>query len=662
MDKEQKKEIKKLKKEQKYEDILTLYGTETFRKNVSRKYRKADIDKLYEEGRYEDIYRKYGEKWYNEKIELMKISELERTCGKRSIRAIVANAKFYLKATLFSLGLTTILGTAQAVLPMATTIAISEDKKTENEEEYAEEIIGIQQLAIDGTAQILLPVAETIVRTELQERENEKEYAEEIQDYKEQIENYAKYIQQLNLNEKEAIMKVQEDMWNTIMGYGQPELELEGYMGIALKDNYSKGVCRNMADDTAKRLDAINPEWNARIAIVLSEEIEDSEEQKAKVIQEQINIESRTIDRSEDTDQKIYKGIDRTWKALLYQKLHEKYDIFNSNHAVVLMDSKEDNMTLMIDPTNKKIGIFRNGKIEILNGTGYKNTRKPIQELTYRGIEALQIPAEYLESLLTPTLSDEEIKEKYSNHALNEALESAREKERDYLYQQESKQANQELKEQIEQIVNALKEKHNQIEIPKEDSKSFFKDQLKVEKKIYSYEEMEQVNDEILQQVNTIRTNEEAIRIANQYRKLRYSMEYYEKSKEEQLGKACLPDYKMKNDPCIEITNKLIETNALMIPTEPEEISQEEKLRYKERMAFTYLTTATDVKIEELSITKLSQSGEYGIYAQEQLVSGIKITQRDGQIKIDKMMNEIEKNTNSKGISVTHTEQGILER
>ena len=55
-----KKQVKKLAKQKKYEDIYVIYGRKWFLKYTPKKYQKADRLKLKIEGKFLDIYNKYG--------------------------------------------------------------------------------------------------------------------------------------------------------------------------------------------------------------------------------------------------------------------------------------------------------------------------------------------------------------------------------------------------------------------------------------------------------------------------------------------------------------------------------------------------------------------------------------------------------------------------
>ncbi len=66
-------------------------------------------------------------------------------------------------------------------------------------------------------------------------------------------------------------MRCMRDLHNTIEGYGEPKLDLVGYRGLDVIDEGGIGVCRNFAPNIADKLNAINPEYNARTVLVYTD-------------------------------------------------------------------------------------------------------------------------------------------------------------------------------------------------------------------------------------------------------------------------------------------------------------------------------------------------------------------------------------------------------
>ena len=56
-----KKQVKKLAKQKKYNDIYVIYGQKWFKKYTPEEWQKKDKEKLRKEGKFIDLYNKYGE-------------------------------------------------------------------------------------------------------------------------------------------------------------------------------------------------------------------------------------------------------------------------------------------------------------------------------------------------------------------------------------------------------------------------------------------------------------------------------------------------------------------------------------------------------------------------------------------------------------------------
>lgn len=97
------------------------------------------------------------------------------------------------------------------------------------------------------------------------------------------------------------------------------------------------------------------------------------------------------------------------------------------NHGIVAIDIQEDKLTLLIDPTNPSIGIYKDGKIKMFNETKPDEViqdRSIIGDAYNKGFEGIiDYPIDYIKSFIEPTLSLEEIEEKYGLYAQNKMLE-----------------------------------------------------------------------------------------------------------------------------------------------------------------------------------------------------------------------------------------------
>lgn len=505
-----KKQVKKLAKQKKYEDIYVIYGRKWFLKYTPKKYQKADRLKLKIEGKFLDIYNKYGSIDYEDIQE----KEIKNETGKEP--TIGQKIKIWYKSALRIILLSglmtdTALGIARGV----------------------------------GTDNII--------------EENGQKYVEEIENYQKEIQEYAKTINQKTYTDLEIFMKLMKDMYETTRGYGQPKIDAQGYYGMDMQEG-GIGVCRNIADNMADKLNAINPHYNARTIVVTSNysNIEYNNIENKIVLNENITLiqkgnETRWYDDNgqlmkiitkedgreveqeyengnivrtkityQDGDAEIietyeddrlkYKNIltdkeyisegydeagnvswkqvaDKTKEITTYYNDGEKYqqiiqeknkqttiiyengemvskeemplEEYNNiyitlkqaeklrkstanipDHVVVIADVEKDNVTIILDPTNGTIGIYKNGKIIIFNETEEKEPikRSFSDDIIYSGTENfIKFPKEWLQSFLNPSISIEELEKKYGVEAQNKALAKIEKEEKQKSFMEEIK-------------------------------------------------------------------------------------------------------------------------------------------------------------------------------------------------------------------------------
>ena len=181
---------------------------------------KKQIKKLKEEGKFLDIYNKYGSIDY-EKIQK---KEIKNETGKKP--TIRQKIKIGYKSALRFI----LLGGLIADTTFKITVGVGTDN------------------IIEGNGQ---------------------KYAKEIENYQKEIQEYAKTINQKKYTDLEIFMKIMKDMYETTRGYGQPEIDAQGYYGMDMQEG-GIGVCRNIADNIADKLNAINPDYNARSITCIS--------------------------------------------------------------------------------------------------------------------------------------------------------------------------------------------------------------------------------------------------------------------------------------------------------------------------------------------------------------------------------------------------------
>lgn len=366
------KDIIQLMKEKKYDEIYQKYGRETYLRVVSNKHQIRDIDKLMDEGRFFELYEKYGEKIYRDYLREMKKVDVENELG----------IKFKFNNYLFFENMTQNL------------------KIIRNQ--AAKVMLGLT-IVSGGFSTMISSQYDQVIEN------NSKVYQSEIKDYDEEIKTYAEHINSMNLSDLEIIMKVMNDMWNSIDGYKTPDMyDAIGYPRLALyMDGY--GVCRNMADDFTARMNAINPNYEACNLNVYLKEAEINNIRRTTLVNY-----NTIADNSEQEENIDYKS--------------EIISNLTGNHMVSCVKLKEDDVLLIVDPTNPSIGVLKNGEITMLSNQMMKGIKiKPVGNLMLGSDNRKEYLKKLTESLFTAG-DINTLKEKYGITSQNETLEEIIEK------------------------------------------------------------------------------------------------------------------------------------------------------------------------------------------------------------------------------------------
>ncbi len=227
---------------------------------------------------------------------------------------------------------------------------------------------------------------------------NSIKYEKEIEAYNDKIEEEANEINSLNLNHVQVFMNVIDNMWQNIKGYSEPDKDISGFLELDLATEEGYGICRNMASDVAKKLNKVNPEYNAIAVRVLTEKYE-------------INFNNSIKDNIENLA-----------------------DNFAGNHKVVLATIPEDNLVVAIDPTWKTLGVCENGNIKIFYSNKEEkifNIKEIYSILDFKSCNGYEVLIEgsqhYIKSFTQPNLTPEQIKDKYGKQAQQIALKEVRE-------------------------------------------------------------------------------------------------------------------------------------------------------------------------------------------------------------------------------------------
>lgn len=236
--------------------------------------------------------------------------------------------------------------------------------------------------------------------------DNSTIYSEEISEYDDEINDYASYVRNLGLNDLQIIMKVINDTWNEIDGYGRTENLIYGYYRLSFQEE-SKGVCTSFADDFTAKINAINPLYNARNLIVY---LDPNEAQGIRLVNRQRDM----VETSGENESTSHEEI---WPYIL------------GNHMVSLIDIPGQDITLMIDPTNLYIGCLKGGKIYILNKM-YDRDNLITKRLWFDYITSedklVTYIKEYFEDFYNGDLDVNRMYEEYGYDAQQEALDYVR--------------------------------------------------------------------------------------------------------------------------------------------------------------------------------------------------------------------------------------------
>ena len=381
MDKETKYKIKQLKKQKKYDEIFINYGRKEYIKNIPRSYRKKEIKGLKKEGRYEDIFSKYGELEYDKILLHARTQEIKEAKG--FLRAYSWDFLQRIKMFTKQVGIYT-----------------------------ASILLGTSAVVVDSRQMLI--------------EENGIKYEKEIGMYNENIAKYAEEVKKMQLNDLQIIMKVMDDMWNSIQGYGIPQRDILGYLELDLATEDGYGVCRNMASDIAKKLNQINPKYNARTMNVttIAEGNYQLADIKRKNVELNENSEEDDIGLNQTLNENIRQEKRRTIGEISRDIKTEISKKITGNHMVTLIDIPEKDIILVVDPTNPSIGLYKNGKIKMFNSDKEYVTNEG-STILFKGYEGLETVEDFIDSFINDE-SYEKLKEKYGLEQQNEALEYVR--------------------------------------------------------------------------------------------------------------------------------------------------------------------------------------------------------------------------------------------
>lgn len=226
------------------------------------------------------------------------------------------------------------------------------------------------------------------------------ENIDRISEYEIYVDDYLESIDFTGLSDLEIFMKLMQYEHQEML-YGTPEQEITGYYRVQMLDG--KGVCRNIADDLAYRLNLINPEYNAKMICVNSSYGNWVKNDDKMQIAPEYNFNNEKIDKDN-------KGLEEIKKRLF------------PNHAVTMINIPGEDYALILDPTNSGIGVISNGKIDMFNSDNENYYVTELANALLMGYDIrFSTELNELKSYFTKH-SLEELNELYGLDAQNEAI------------------------------------------------------------------------------------------------------------------------------------------------------------------------------------------------------------------------------------------------
>ena len=400
-----------------YDEIYRLFGKTIYMLFTPADYKKKDIQKLLKDNNLAEIYNKYG------KIETLLIKNFRRL-NKQQIQKLIKERRYIELYNLYG----------EEVAYKYRFGIYESDVEYETGSKFKAKLYRTKKvtayhlkeslsfLATLSSVVVALIGVEGYMAVKNIYKENLIENAQLIQEYDEGIQEYAYNVQQLELDsDLEVVMKVMYDMWNN-MQYGAPSKDITNFGRLAFAGEEKVGVCRNMADDFSARMNAINPDYNARNLVVYMDKDYYSKESLANINRNILSNENETFiddsntsnnsDNTKETIDTIIDNIDL-----------EKYV---GNHMVSIFDPIGKDYTLVVDVTNPSIGIISNGQIfmfSTIDGKGL--TYKPLgQFVGVQNYDINDIKGKFIKSYISFTTESEflEITNEWNIEKQNEAL------------------------------------------------------------------------------------------------------------------------------------------------------------------------------------------------------------------------------------------------
>lgn len=382
----------RLVKENRYEEIYNLYGRDAYILFADIKYKHQDIKRLLASDDYVTLLNKYG---FNQPFLSSKLNKHFKKLVKDGKYTEIINIYGYdfyesHKYKIIKSGLS--IETGNSV--KATGVVFKEMVK-----DFIRPILKYSYIAI-----FALNILAVQLRSELYEK-SINEHQEVIDIYNEKLSKYVDNFKTLGLdNDLDIIMKVMSDMWEDINGYGNPNVEGIGFYRIAFALDNAPGVCRNMADDFVAKINAINPEYNARTLVVNADF-------------SNFNNASSNVGRKY-ADNYVKSDFENEGSNIL------------GNHMVATFDPIGKDYTLIVDPTNAVMGVIIDSKIYIFGTTEGKGFElRPVGQV-FLGLDSSfsSIRNTFYKSFKLQRKQLDELNQQWGKEAQNKSLEKIKSK------------------------------------------------------------------------------------------------------------------------------------------------------------------------------------------------------------------------------------------
>ena len=384
------RDILKLAKEKKYDEIYEKYGSNAYFMFAKEKHKREDINTLEKNNDYKTMIDKYGFTEHYAKKEY-----------KKHAKKLIKDGKFIEVQLLYGFDYAN-----KYKYKMYKSDLLEETYNFRANYLLIKKIVVSNIIRLAAISSSVLVLAGALLESTRSSfyQNIVAENQETLDIYNKKIANYADEINALNLdNDLDVVMKVMNDMWSDA-SYGLPENDYSQLFRLAFTGENGVGVCRHLADDFAARLNAINPDYQAELMSVY---IYDAYARN--------NIERHFAEST--TNQTVINDENDV--------VEEKDDIL-ANHAVCIFKPLGKDYYLVVDPTNPAIGVINNGKIYMFTSKNDECLKyKFISQFAITNSDPFKIEAKFIKSNIF-SLSDEELEQleqEWGIAAQNESLE-----------------------------------------------------------------------------------------------------------------------------------------------------------------------------------------------------------------------------------------------